>query len=84
MDFERLEVWQRGKALSVAMYRALAECPDYGFRNQLTRAALSIPSNIAEGMERGGNAEKLLDFLFGFVVVPFAKMGVANHSIFIN
>ncbi|MEH6541037.1 four helix bundle protein [Halopseudomonas sp.] len=58
MDFERLEVWQRGKALSVAMYRALANCHDYGFRNQLTRAALSIPSNIAEGMERGGNAEK--------------------------
>ncbi|MGB7388387.1 four helix bundle protein [Pseudomonas neustonica] len=58
MDFEKLEVWRRGKDLSVAMYRALADCPDYGFRNQLTRSALSVPSNIAEGMERAGNAEK--------------------------
>ena len=58
MDFEKLEVWHSSKALSVAMYRALADCPDYGFRNQLTRSALSVPSNIAEGMERAGNAEK--------------------------
>lgn len=58
MDFEKLDVWRRGKALSVAMYRTLSDCPDYGFRNQLTRAALSVPSNIAEGMERAGGAEK--------------------------
>lgn len=58
MDFERLEGWQRAKALSVAMYRIFADCNDFGFRNQLTRSGLSVPSNIAEGMERLGGAEK--------------------------
>ncbi len=58
MDFEKLDVWQRAKALSVAMYRAFAHCTDFGFRSQITRSGLSIPSNIAEGMERPGGAEK--------------------------
>ncbi len=31
---------------------------DYGFKDQITRSGLSIPSNIAEGMERSSNKEK--------------------------
>ncbi|MDY3197952.1 MAG: four helix bundle protein [Pseudomonadaceae bacterium] len=58
MDFERLEVWRRSKDLSVELYRGLSSCLDYGFRNQLTRSGLSVPSNIAEGMERSSDAEK--------------------------
>ncbi|MCY1238556.1 four helix bundle protein [compost metagenome] len=58
MDFERLEVWQRARALTVDVYRGFAECRDYSFRDQITRSALSIPSNIAEGMERGSEREK--------------------------
>ena len=30
----------------------MATCKDYGFKDQITRSALSIPSNIAEGLER--------------------------------
>jgi four helix bundle protein len=52
MDFERLVVWQRAKALAVSLYREMAGCPDFAFKSQLTRSALSVPSNIAEGMER--------------------------------
>ena len=55
--FEDLEVWQRGKNLSIEMYRTFKGCRDFGFRDQVTRAALSIPSNIAEGYERGSNRE---------------------------
>lgn len=58
MDFERLEVWQRARTLTVNVYRVFAECRDFGFRDQITRSALSIPSNIAEGMERGSDKEK--------------------------
>ena len=58
MDFERLEFWRRSKDLSVELYRGLSSCLDYGFRNQLTRSGLSVPSNIAEGMERSSDAEK--------------------------
>ena len=50
--FEDLEVWKRAVAFSADVYRKFAKCPDYGFRDQITRSALSIPSNIAEGVER--------------------------------
>ena len=35
----------------------MKNCKDYGFKDQITRAALSIPSNIAEGFERGSDKE---------------------------
>lgn len=50
--FEELEVWGRSKTLAVRVYKTTSGCRDYGFRDQITRAALSIPSNIAEGAER--------------------------------
>ena len=52
MNFEDLEVWQRSTRLSVAVYKATAKIRDFGFRDQITRASLSIASNIAEGFER--------------------------------
>ena len=55
--FEKLEVWRRSCRLSVRIYRSLANCRDRGFKDQITRAALSVPSNIAEGHERGSRRE---------------------------
>jgi four helix bundle protein len=52
MRFEELDVWKRATRLSVATYRQLASLKDFGFKDQITRASLSIPSNIAEGFER--------------------------------
>ncbi len=50
--FEGLEVWKRSSRLCVEIYKGMRNCKDYGFRDQLTRSALSVPSNIAEGYER--------------------------------
>ena len=50
---ENLEVWKRSCRLSVRLYKILSDSREYGYRDQVTRAALSIPSNIAEGYERG-------------------------------
>jgi len=47
-----LHVWQRSKDLAVSIYKLLFSCKDRGFKDQLTRACISIPSNIAEGYER--------------------------------
>ena len=58
MRFKELEVWQRGKALSVEIYGYFASHPDFGFRDQITRSGLSIPSNIAEGYERSARKER--------------------------
>jgi four helix bundle protein len=65
--FEDLEVWQRAVALSADVYREVAKCKDFGFRDQITRSALSIPSNIAEGMERSSvpDRSKFLDYTRG-------------------
>ena len=59
MDFEKLEVWKTATDLAVSVYSHLKELRDYGFKDQITRASLSIPSNIAEGMTRAGAREKL-------------------------
>jgi four helix bundle protein len=65
--FEDLEVWKRAVDLSVAIYRETREIRDFGFRDQITRAGLSIPSNIAEGLERSTPADqcKFLDYARG-------------------
>jgi four helix bundle protein len=57
MDFEDLEVWKRARRLSAEIYRELANLKDYGFRDQITRSGLSVPSNIAEGFERNSQRE---------------------------
>jgi len=54
-SFEDLEVWQEGCDLAVEIYGISRKgnlSRDYGLRDQMTRAAVSIPSNIAEGKER--------------------------------
>ncbi len=49
---ENLDVWKRSCRLSVTLYKTLSRSKEYSFRDQITRSALSIPSNIAEGYER--------------------------------
>jgi four helix bundle protein len=55
-NFQKLRVWQIAKELAVKIYK-LTQNPqfkkDYGFKDQIQRAAVSIPSNIAEGDELG-------------------------------
>ena len=50
--FEDLRIWQKARVLANEVYDALAECRDYGFRDQMQRAAVSSMNNIAEGFER--------------------------------
>ena len=56
-SFENLEVWKEFCRLSVEMYKIILPCKDYSFRDQMQRAAISIPSNIAEGAERWSNKD---------------------------
>lgn len=58
--FEDLVAWQKGKDLAVAIYKATQRgslSKDFGLSGQMQRAAVSIPSNVAEGSERGTPAE---------------------------
>jgi four helix bundle protein len=56
-SFESLEVWKRASRLAVQVYQALQNSNDFGLRSQMTRAAVSVAANIAEGYERGTNKE---------------------------
>jgi len=58
MNFENLDVWKRSARLSTEIYKVTASLKDFGFRDQLTRSGLSVPSNIAEGMTRESVKEK--------------------------
>jgi len=55
--FENLEVWKSACQLSVETYEAFRGLKDFGFKDQVCRASVSIPSNIAEGYERNGQKE---------------------------
>lgn len=61
-SFEDLEVWKVGCELVVDVYAVFKDCRDFGLRDQVTRAAVSVPSNIAEGAERG-SARDFMRFL---------------------
>lgn len=43
--FEDIEVWKDGMNLTAELYKLLSGCRDFGFRDQIQRASVSIPSN---------------------------------------
>lgn len=58
--FEKLNVWKKAKNLSVEIYRLTSIEPfskDWSLKDQIRKAAISIPSNIAEGQGRFGKRE---------------------------
>ena len=58
--FTELEVWQYAITLASDFYRKTSEGPfnrDWSLREQIRKAAVSVPSNIAKGFERGGTGE---------------------------
>lgn len=60
--FEKLEVWQRSKDLVIEIYKITKSFPSeekFGIISQINRAAISVPSNIAEGSSRKGKKDKL-------------------------
>ena len=61
-SFEDLEVWQRACRLVVHIFRSFRTGKEFTLKDQICRAALSVPSNIAEGAERG-SAKDFAHFL---------------------
>ena len=61
--FEDLKVWNESMQLALEIYKVLDNCNDFSFRDQIRRAAISIPSNISEGFDRQTNKE-FVQFLY--------------------
>jgi len=56
-SFEDIEVWQASRKLVNKIYNVFSSIKDYAFKDQITRAAISIMNNIAEGHERESKKE---------------------------
>ena len=62
MHYKELIIWQKSIDLAVKVYRLTEKLPEeelYGLTNQIRRAAISIPSNIAEGNARASTRDYL-------------------------
>ena len=55
--FEDVIAWQKSQDLAVRIYHSLSGVKDFGFKDQICRAAVSISNNIAEGFDRSSNAD---------------------------
>jgi four helix bundle protein len=57
MLFEDITTWQKSQELAILLYKEFKGIHDFGFKNQLLRAAVSISNNIAEGFERNSDKD---------------------------
>lgn len=55
--FEELLIWQKGQDLAVITYAAYRDNRDWGFKDQICRASVSVSNNIAEGFGRKSSIE---------------------------
>ncbi len=55
--FEDIIAWQKAQDLAVAIYSSFSSLKDFGFKDQICRAVVSISNNIAEGFGRSSDAD---------------------------
>jgi four helix bundle protein len=82
--FRELKVWQRAKELAVHVYKMTAGghfARDLGLRDQIRRAAVSMPSNIAEGDELGTDKQAIRRFFIakGSAAELLTQLIIANE-----
>lgn len=85
-QFEDLVCWQKGRELTKEVYKTFKDCRDFGFKDQIQRASVSVMSNIAEGFERGTKQE-FLNYLYiakGSAGEVRAQLYVALDTEYVN
>ena len=87
--FKELKVWHLGKELAVSIYKITTVGKfksDFALVDQIRRAAVSIPSNIAEGDERGSNkdAVRFLYIAKGSLAELQTQLIIANEIGYID
>ena len=82
MDYKQLEVWQKSISFVTNIYRCSSSYPKselYGLTNQIRRASVSIPSNIAEGHDR----KSLKSYIY-FLNVPLGSASEVETQLYIS
>ena len=80
--YEKLDVWQQSRQVVVAVYNLVKKFPvdeRFGLCDQLRRAAISVPSNIAEGVSRVAVKETIhfLEIAFGSLMEVYCQLQIA-------
>jgi four helix bundle protein len=92
-DFRSLKVWEKAHALTLAVYKSTENSPKqelYALTNQIQRAAVSIPANIAEGCGKDSDAELKRYFLISmgpsseleYLLLLAQDLGYLSENIF--
>ena len=87
--FKDLIAWQKAMGVATEIYRVTGKFPKeeiYGLTNQMRRAAVSIPSNLAEGFGRNTQAEmiRFSNIAMGSVFELLTQIEIAYNIGFIN
>ena len=81
--FEKLDVWKKARVLVREIYRHLDKFPNtekYALCDQIRRAAISVPSNIAEGSGRASTKERIhfLEIAYGSLLEVYNQFIIAE------
>ena len=80
--FEELVIWQLSKELVKEIYLLFRSNTDYGFRDQIQRAAVSIMNNISEGFQRNKFTKDNKQFI-NFLNISYGSCGEVRNMLYI-
>lgn len=88
-QFKNLEIWKRSRLFCSKIYAVTSDFPEnekFGITNQLRRASVSIPSNIAEGSSRASNKEfsRFLEIAIGSAYEIETQLLISNDLEFLE
>ena len=88
-SFEKLKVWQEARILVKEAYTLVRKFPKeekYALGDQIRRAVISIPSNLAEGSGRGSLKEQIhfIEIAYGSLMETYCQLQVASDLNFIQ
>lgn len=76
--FEDIIAWQKAKEMTLLLYEIFHDNKDFGFRDQIQRASVSVMNNIAEGFERNGKIE-----FRRFLIISKASCGEVRSMLYL-
>ena len=87
--FEKLEVWQLSRTLVTSIYKLISAFPNeerYALCDQIRRASISIPSNIAEGCSRTSFKEQrhFIEIAYGSLMEVYCQLIIATDLQYIT
>ena len=81
-NFEELVIWQLSRQFVREIYLLFRESNDYGFRDQIQRASVSVMNNIAEGFQRNKFSTDNKQFIY-FLNIAYGSCAEVRNMLYI-